>query len=417
MADKTPAHKRKSILERAVANKTAERDKSKTRVILGAAFQRWRQLKDQDGLPTDAAVAFFLLDSYNKISSTPVKSGMRPPPFAVSTICSETTSDRDDAIAIVGVEELQGSPYHKVAFGELDTSISSLDLNTKSIIPEEFNDIVNSTIDWDDVTWNTGRERASVSTLEEGETKEVDSDNDTSDDADFVPRIRVRYGGSLQTNVCLEELPDISLEEAVHGTVQHNSAEDDPLPESLMVAVEDDIIGQGASIAYHDCLKQLADYLILPDIMCNAKDPQTKKKCSAERPYEVTVKTRGTAAIIEWMCPRGHTVWHWSSQPSVKYGMSGGDFMLATNILLSGNNYAKIALLFKFMNMGMVDRSTFFAIQNNYCVDNITEFWNERRSAITAQLHSKGPVVVLGDGRMDSPGFCAQYLYVHGNGQ
>lgn len=93
-----------------------------------------------------------------------------------------------------------------------------------------------------------------------------------------------RYGGTLQTNVCLEELPAISLEEAVHRTVYHNSAEDVPLTESLMVAVEDDIIGRGASIAYHDCLKQLADYLILPDSMCKAKDPQTKKKCGSERP-------------------------------------------------------------------------------------------------------------------------------------
>ncbi|KAK0141127.1 hypothetical protein N1851_021867 [Merluccius polli] len=60
----------------------------------------------------------------------------------------------------------------------------------------------------------------------------------------------------------------------------------------------------------------------------------------------------------------------------------------------------------------MVDRSTFFAIQNSYCVDSITEFWNEKISAIIAQLRSKGPVVLgesQSDGRMDSPGFCAQY--------
>jgi len=30
----------------------------------------------------------------------------------------------------------------------------------------------------------------------------------------------------------------------------------------------------------------------------------------------------------------------------------GGDFLLSTNILLSGNNFAKVALLFKFMNIG-----------------------------------------------------------------
>ena len=48
-------------------------------------------------------------------------------------------------------------------------------------------------IDWDDVTWQSGMDSASVSTLEEGDTKDLDSDDDDGDDVDFVPRIRVRY--------------------------------------------------------------------------------------------------------------------------------------------------------------------------------------------------------------------------------
>lgn len=76
----------------------------------------------------------------------------------------------------------------------------------------------------------------------------------------------------------MEELPAVSIEEVVHGTVQHNIVEDVPLTESLRVAVKDDIIGRGASVAYHDCLKQRADYLILPVSMCKAKDPQPPQK-------------------------------------------------------------------------------------------------------------------------------------------
>lgn len=53
-------------------------------------------------------------------------------------------------------------------------------------------------------------------------------------------------------------------------------------------------------------------------------------------------------------------MWQWNSQPTFKYGMQAGDFLLASNIILSGNNYAKVALLFRFMNMGIVERSTFF---------------------------------------------------------
>lgn len=79
----------------------------------------------------------------------------------------------------------------------------------------------------------------------------------------------------------------------------------------------------------------------------------------------------------------------------MKFGMQIGDFLLSTNILLSGNNYAKVALLFKFMNMGMVNKNTFFSIQDSYCVDTIKDFWEERRSEALSSLQGKD-VVVLG---------------------
>lgn len=76
--------------------------------------------------------------------------------------------------------------------------------------------------------------------------------------------------------------------------------------------------------------------------------------------------------------------------------MQGGDFMLATNILLSGNNYTKIALLFKFMNMGIVANKTFFNIQDTYCVDTVKEFWLENREEVIDGLREKDHIVVLG---------------------
>ncbi|KAL0966027.1 hypothetical protein UPYG_G00289710 [Umbra pygmaea] len=112
---------------------------------------------------------------------------------------------------------------------------------------------------------------------------------------------------------------------------------------------------------------------------------------------------------MEWICPNGHSLWKWNSQPTLKFGMQAGDFMMATNILLSGNNYTKVALLFKFMNVGMVERSSFFKIQDTYCVDTIKDFWNEKRKEIITRLKSRDNVVALADGRMDSPGHCAQY--------
>lgn len=78
----------------------------------------------------------------------------------------------------------------------------------------------------------------------------------------------------------------------------------------------------------------------------------------------------------------------------MKSEMQIGDFMLATNILLSGHNYEKVSLLFKNMNMGMVDRTTFSMIQDTYCVDTIKAFWEERRQDTIAKLCDKSRVVL-----------------------
>lgn len=81
----------------------------------------------------------------------------------------------------------------------------------------------------------------------------------------------------------------------------------------------------------------------------------------------------------------------------MKYGMQGGDFMLAINILLSGNNYRKVAFLFKFMQMGMVAESTFFKIQDSYCIEPVEQFWQMMRADILNRLKEKDEVVVLGE--------------------
>ncbi|XP_063051991.1 uncharacterized protein LOC134446516 [Engraulis encrasicolus] len=112
--------------------------------------------------------------------------------------------------------------------------------------------------------------------------------------------------------------------------------------------------------------------------------------------------------IVEWVCPNGHRVWRWTSQPVLKFGMQAGDFLLSTNILLSGSNYTKVALMFKFMNMGMVNPTTFFTIQDTYCVDTIKDVWEEKRSEAINRLQGKD-IAVCGDGRNDSPGHSAQY--------
>lgn len=76
--------------------------------------------------------------------------------------------------------------------------------------------------------------------------------------------------------------------------------------------------------------------------------------------------------------------------------MLAGDFMLGTNILLSGNNYSKVALLFRFMNMGIPNACTFYKIQDTYCVDSIVDFWNNHRLQTIQRLQGT-EVIALGE--------------------
>uniref|UniRef100_A0A8C1VA40 Uncharacterized protein n=1 Tax=Cyprinus carpio TaxID=7962 RepID=A0A8C1VA40_CYPCA len=48
--------------EQSIKKKGYDHERAKTRVNIGAAFQRWRELKEREGLESDAEVAFFLLD-------------------------------------------------------------------------------------------------------------------------------------------------------------------------------------------------------------------------------------------------------------------------------------------------------------------------------------------------------------------
>uniref|UniRef100_A0A8C6UAK9 Uncharacterized protein n=1 Tax=Neogobius melanostomus TaxID=47308 RepID=A0A8C6UAK9_9GOBI len=334
-----------------------------------------------------------------KMTSTPMKHGMTadlPLPSA-SSISSGSHSEHADDFAMAGIGDLERGPIDEASIQQLDASMTSLDLNASAIDYEAFNDIRNATIDWLDEPMPF-------------EAQETDGDSDS--DGDYVPPICVRSGGALANKIDLRQYEEIAMEDTVHDVSGIDLEEEEEEEEGSAKLPDQrglEFIGEPASIAYHHCLKELAESLILPISKCKTRDKYSSVECQSPGPFRVTVKSRATAAIIEWICPFGHVVWRWRSQPTLKYGLQIGDFMLATNILLSGNNYGKVALLFKFMNIGMVGKNTFFKIQDTYCVDTIEDFWEEKRKVIISRLQNKPDLVVLGDGRMDSPGFSAAY--------
>ena len=223
-------------------------------------------------------------------------------------------------------------------------------------------------------------------------------------------------GGALKVKI--DHLPVLSLDDSVHDVGDENEESNPQRDEEHELDGGSTILKDPVCIAYQMALHQLVEHLQLPQNEC--------KKCGTPKPFAIRIASRGTAAIITWVslfvckfsncfckywvhsfmyvflcvlqtCTQGHIVWKWSSQPYLNNGMLYGDFLLSCNLLFSGNNYSKIKLLFKFMNMGMVNRTTFHKIQDLYCVDTITEFYNRKRSEVIARLQTKAKVVVLGE--------------------
>ncbi len=94
------------------------------------------------------------------------------------------------------------------------------------------------------------------------------------------------------------------------------------------------------------------------------------------------------------MCPSGHIAQKWTSQPIVR-GRPLGDIMLATSILVSGNNFKKIQLLAQSMQMSMISAPTFFRFQRLYCFPAISEYWEKLITSNRRKVLGK-PVILLG---------------------
>ncbi|XP_041834095.1 uncharacterized protein LOC121635100 [Melanotaenia boesemani] len=381
------------------SQKLYDQKRGKTRINIGVAFTRWRQLRNNKGLKSDAELATFLLDRFEKgpQTSTPMKRGV----WHADTISSIASSDTDEQGDKATSELAKADTTKPHGLAELEWSLTEMSIDDEQHVDEgAINDLRNSIIDW-----------AGDAPLERPiQTEEMDIG-----DEEDMPSLSIKFGGALNQVPSLDKLPVIGLDETVHDLIP----ELDPVPETCtysdsacdlrlpQVKTAEHIVGAKASIIYEECLRHLASFVTLPVQKC-AKLKETGEVCQQCPPYRVHIKERGTASVLEWICADGHLVWQWVSQPVMKFGMQAGDFMLSTNILLSGNNYNKVALLFKFMNMGMVGRGTFFSIQDTYCVDTVKSYWMQKRAEAIAKLQRKD-VVVLADGRNDTPGHCAQY--------
>ena len=81
----------------------------------------------------------------------------------------------------------------------------------------------------------------------------------------------------------------------------------------------------------------------------------------------VNKKSEGGILIVSWNCTEGHNgMWQSSSVLGVKRGQKvyAATVLLAASIVVSGNNFDKLSMLMKFLNLSFLSESTFSQFQS-----------------------------------------------------
>ena len=89
----------------------------------------------------------------------------------------------------------------------------------------------------------------------------------------------------------------------------------------------------------------------------------------------------GTCLVVSWVCPSGHLGGRWASQPSCNK-IRAGNLTLASAVLLSGNSYTKVGLMFNFCNLQYFSSTLFNQYQQLYIIPAINEFWEQHKQQV-----------------------------------
>ena len=115
----------------------------------------------------------------------------------------------------------------------------------------------------------------------------------------------------------------------------------------------------------------------------------------------------GTCLVVNWGCSAGHKGGRWAAQPSCRK-IRAGNLLLASALLLSGNSYTKVGLMFRFCKIQYFSKTLFTQYQSLYIAPAVNEFWEQHKQELWEKKSGK-EVILSGDGRNDSPGHSAQY--------
>ncbi|XP_041048314.1 uncharacterized protein LOC121280414 isoform X1 [Carcharodon carcharias] len=330
-------------------------------VDIGGETESWHQLKLELGFEKDASFAKFLLDYYRSHS--------------VSKMLHSDPKTKKEIVHHKGKDESNNATCTSSSENQNEQRIRS------SLIM-------------------TFPHRTTSQPLSTASLSSVDSDMDTDHDKgslEFVedPVDVTEY--LLPGNFLNTKLRDCTIEEEVLNIINDEvkSEEEESIPVSVASAQGKSICSMRTGIVFDTCLMSLAEKAFS---RCECLN------CDGKIDLELHVVATALKVVIH--CCHGHeSVW-WS-QPLLE-GVPAGNILLVSSIVLSGNNYRKIALMLKFLNMLPVSHQSFLKIQKSYVQPSVTNYWKTMQGKHF--LEHTHPVVVLGDQCNNSHVLSEKYL-------
>ena len=131
-------------------------------------------------------------------------------------------------------------------------------------------------------------------------------------------------------------------------------------------------------------------------------------------PREFFVKEIGAVCEVSWSCKSydSHEKGKWASSDILcnKKGnvIYANNVTLAAAILISGNSYKKVQLMFNAAHILLTSCASYYRIQKTCAKPVITEIWGKMHELIVNACGNEA-AVLCGDGRNDSPGHSARF--------
>ena len=116
----------------------------------------------------------------------------------------------------------------------------------------------------------------------------------------------------------------------------------------------------------------------------------------------------GSCLFVKLFCVNGHQVLEWNSQPLLGK-MPSCNLLSAAATLYSGNNYARISKFAELLNIQLFSHEVYDEVQAKYLEPVVHDTYMEEQLRVVQLLQSQESVVLIGDERCESPGYCAKY--------